>query len=103
MRLISAQKAGCQAKRHTDRKRDANGNDARHQRRARPENDARQDIATKVVGAEPMRDGRLVAHQSPALRRRIVWRKQGREDRERNKKHDNGQAKDRAFAAEKPA
>jgi hypothetical protein len=98
-----AQIARCQPQRHADRKRNSNGNDAGHQRRACSKGDPCQNVPAKIVGAEPVRRGGFIAHQGPALRRRIVGRNQWREDRERDKECNDGQPKDCAFTAEKPA
>ena len=90
---LAAGIAGQQSHRHADRKRDKHRQHACLERRAGAEDDAGQHVAADLVGAEPVRRTRCLAHRREIGRDRIVRRDErckcgnrheGGDDRERD-------------------
>jgi hypothetical protein len=81
---------GCQSRR----------NQPEQQRIARSVDHPGQHVPAELVGAEPMRPGRLLVDRQDALRQRIVGGEPGRQDRDEKKNHHDGKGKDRRGPAE---
>ena len=93
-----AKESGRESEQHTAGHRDKHDHGADHQRIARPENHAREYVAAKLVGAEPMCGARTLQPVEDFERHRVVGRDPRREDRER---HDD--AEDHRADQDQPA
>lgn len=80
----SAEIAGDHAERHTDRDGNGDGNDAHQERGLRFVDDARENVAAKIVGAEPVGERRPLADRHPVGRIRLIARDQRRHDGDQN-------------------
>ena len=87
-----------QPDRHAEPERDRDRDDAGQQRGARAEDHAREEIAARFVGAEPVLQRGRLADRRPALLGRVVGRDQRREDGDQHEQHDDDEAEHRALA-----
>ena len=84
------------AQRHPDRDRDQNRDAARQQRRLRPPDKPRQDVAPDLVGSQRMRGRRRLPHRAPIRRDRVGDRQQRRRQRDRDEEEHQRPAEERA-------
>ncbi|PIT04739.1 hypothetical protein TSA1_31300 [Bradyrhizobium nitroreducens] len=94
--------AGEQAERHADAERDRDRDQAREQGGARAIDDTAEDVAAKLVSAEPVRGGRRLAHEAPARRDGIVGHDERREDRKQDERRDHDESEYGGLALEQP-
>jgi hypothetical protein len=81
---------------HAERERNRHGHASCQQRGARAEDHAREHVTADLVGAEPVRCARSLAHCAPARRQRVERRELRREERQQHEEDDDAERDHRA-------